>query len=842
MRKVTFIKRFLLLLLLSIVGSGVSWAQVNISAGNTVTQDFSIGTTATATLPTGWKADKNTTVRLVGSYSTAATATSVAGGNTLSSTAGNGIYNFGAGVSGTATDRAVGGLSSSSASKSVNVYVQLTNNGAGSISSFTISYAVEKYRNGSNSAGFSIQMYYSTDGTTWTSAGSDFLTSYVADADNNGYASAPGTTTNVSSKTLSQALAAGNSLYLAWNYSVTSGTTTSNAQALGIDDVSITAVSSTPISVPVVSDASPSGTVGLPFSYQIQATNFPISYAIASGTLPAGLNLNTATGEISGTPTAAGTPSVTVTATNAGGTSTAATLNFTISAPTGLAQTITFGVLSAKTYGDASFDLAATASSGLTVSYASSNTNVATISGSTVTIVGAGSTDITATQAGDATYNPATAVVQSLTVAALPLTIANAAVTTKAYNGTNAAVITGTLTGVINSDDVSLVGAGLFADVNVGTAIAVTSNSSLSGTKATNYTLTQPTGLTGEITKASQTITFGALSTKTVSDVKFKLSGTASSGLALSYTSSNSSVATVVNDSVSIVGVGTTTITASQAGNGNYNAATDVAQTLTVTGAPIIAWQFGSPASLGSETTYNATTNNDNLNTSVLSRGAGITSTALGRGFSANAWDNGGTKATAETNGEYYEFTVNAKAGYKVSISSIDATVRRSGASAPNTYIWKYSLDGTTFTEIGTEVSYTGTTEGIAQPQLDLSGITALQNIESANTITFRLYAWGGTSTTSTFAIGRYGTNITTNSLAISGTVDVATGIQPVNKSVTVIGRTIVVNPGTECAVFNLQGVRVAYLGKSSGMSTISVMPGAYIVKMDSVSQKIIVK
>lgn len=220
---------------------GLGWGQVNISAGNTVTQDFSIGTSATATLPAGWKADKNTTARSVGSYASAVTATEQRAGNNMSSSAGNGIYNYAAGDPTSATDRAVGGLSSSSSSKSVNVYVQLFNNGSTEISNFTISYNVEKYRKGSNAAGFSIQMYYSTNGTTWTSAGNDFLTSFSADADNNGYASAPGSTVSVSSKTLSQSLAASSSLYLAWNYSVTSGTTTSNAQALGIDDVSITA-------------------------------------------------------------------------------------------------------------------------------------------------------------------------------------------------------------------------------------------------------------------------------------------------------------------------------------------------------------------------------------------------------------------------------------------------------------------------------------------------------------------------------------------------------------------------------------------------------------------------
>ncbi len=93
---------------------------------------------------------------------------------------------------------------------------------------------------GTNAAGFSIQMYYSANGATWTSAGSSFLTSFPADATTAGYDSAPGVTVPVSA-TLSYSLSAGSSLYLAWNYSVTNGSTTSYAQGLGIDDVSITA-------------------------------------------------------------------------------------------------------------------------------------------------------------------------------------------------------------------------------------------------------------------------------------------------------------------------------------------------------------------------------------------------------------------------------------------------------------------------------------------------------------------------------------------------------------------------------------------------------------------------
>lgn len=84
-------------------------------------------------------------------------------------------------------------------------------------------------------------------------------------------------------------------------------------------------------------------------------------------------------------------------------------------------QTITFGSLPTKTVGDASFQLSATASSGLGVSYSSDNPAVATVSDNTVTIVGPGTANITATQPGDAHFNAASPVIQPLTVSAAAL-------------------------------------------------------------------------------------------------------------------------------------------------------------------------------------------------------------------------------------------------------------------------------------------------------------------------------------------------------------------------------------------------------------------------------------
>ena len=79
-------------------------------------------------------------------------------------------------------------------------------------------------------------------------------------------------------------------------------------------------------------------------------------------------------------------------------------------------QSITFPPLVDKAYGDDSFPLLAVATSGLPITYISSNPSVATVVGNLVTINGKGSTTITAMQLGDDRYHPAAPVSRVLTV------------------------------------------------------------------------------------------------------------------------------------------------------------------------------------------------------------------------------------------------------------------------------------------------------------------------------------------------------------------------------------------------------------------------------------------
>ncbi|HVD96827.1 MAG TPA: carbohydrate-binding protein, partial [Cytophagaceae bacterium] len=103
--------------------------------------------------------------------------------------------------------------------------------------------------------------------------------------------------------------------------------TATNSSGTGSKAVTITVTQPAPV---ISSAATATGTTGTTFSYQIAASNSPTSFG-ASG-LPAGVSVNTTTGLISGTPTAAGTYNATVTATNSGGSGNKA-VTITITAP-----------------------------------------------------------------------------------------------------------------------------------------------------------------------------------------------------------------------------------------------------------------------------------------------------------------------------------------------------------------------------------------------------------------------------------------------------------------------------------------------------------------------------
>jgi len=248
-------------------------------------------------------------------------------------------------------------------------------------------------------------------------------------------------------------------------------------------------------------------------------------------------------------------------------------------------QTITFPAISSKVLGDADFNPGATASSGLPVSYSSSNTAVATIVSGNIHIVGAGTSTITASQAGNSTYNAAPDVTQTLTVTPLPKQnqiITFAALPVKVFGDADFSPGATASSGLSISYSSSNSAVATIVNGNIHILGAGTSTITASQTGDATYNAAPNVTQTLIVNKASQTITFNSLLLKVFGDADFSAGATANSGLIVTYSSSNASVATIVGGNIHIVGIGTTVITASQTGNTNYNGATDVTQSLTV--------------------------------------------------------------------------------------------------------------------------------------------------------------------------------------------------------------------------------------------------------------------
>lgn len=169
--------------------------------------------------------------------------------------------------------------------------------------------------------------------------------------------------------------------------------------------------------------------------------------------------------------------------------------------------------------------------------------------------------------------------------------------------------------------------------------------------------------------------------------------------------------------------------------------------------------------------TWSAATIDANLvQTAPLTRGSGAAESAGGNSFRTVGFMNDGIDVI---NDDYFQFELTALTGFEMSLSSIDGQVRGTSSFtvAPGVENqFAYSLDGTTFTLIGSPLIVT--TNNSALPTTDLSGISALQNIAAGTTVTFRFYASGQTTT------GGWGftsASATTENLVVGGTSTAAT-------------------------------------------------------------------
>lgn len=192
------------------------------------------------------------------------------------------------------------------------------------------------------------------------------------------------------------------------------------------------------------------------------------------------------------------------------------------------------------------------------------------------------------------------------------------------------------------------------------------------------------------VDKADQTITFGALGSKTFGAAPFSLSAMASSGLPVSF-SIVSGPATASGSTVTINGAGNVVVRASQAGSFDYNAAPDVDQSFTVNKAtPTINWS--NPADI----VYGTALSGAQLNATASVPGTFNYTPSAGTVLNAG---NGQTLSvsftpTDTTNYNVATATVLININKRASSTSLSSSPNPSIAGQPVTFIASVTGDG----------------------------------------------------------------------------------------------------------------------------------------------------
>ena len=167
---------------------------------------------------------------------------------------------------------------------------------------------------------------------------------------------------------------------------------------------------------------------------------------------------------------------------------------------------------------------------------------------------------------------------------ALALNVSPSSATVTVGNTTNIAVssVSGTVT--VTSSNTAIATVTYSSTTRTATIKGISAGSASITVKDQNPAKT----VSITVTKAAQTIIFGAAPSVTVGGTG-ALSATASSGLAVTFTSTTRSICTVSGTTVRGIAVGTCIVAANQAGNGSFNAATQVTQSFTIAPAPTLS-------------------------------------------------------------------------------------------------------------------------------------------------------------------------------------------------------------------------------------------------------------
>ncbi len=318
----------------------------------------------------------------------------------------------------------------------------------------------------------------------------------------------------------------------------------------------------------------------------------PQAFRVYTGALPTGLSIDGDSGYISGTPTVAGTFTGNIQANNMVGNDVQA---FSITIAKGT-QTVSFTSTppTAASPGGATYSPTATSTSGVAVTYSiyPGYESVCSVSGGVVTFLTAGSCWVVGNAAATANYNATAANTHyQLTTVKNNQTVSftSSSMTGSAYVGGATYSPTATATSGLpvtfsvypGYEAYCSVSGGVVTFTAVGSCYVVASQvgngSYWPSPNLSPYQLTS--------VRTYQSISFGAQAGQTYSaGGTFAISpaATASSALAVTYTSTTPGVCTVSGTTVTKVSAGTCTIAANQGGNSTYIVAAQVTQNVTI--------------------------------------------------------------------------------------------------------------------------------------------------------------------------------------------------------------------------------------------------------------------
>jgi hypothetical protein len=375
-----------------------------------------------------------------------------------------------------------------------------------------------------------------------------------------------------------------------------------------------------------------------------------------------------------------------------------AAFNLTNTAPATIGTNTAVNGPSTLVYGTAgSYTILVTAASGNvvptgTVAYKVTTSSTTAASGNLTLAGGTASIPISGLPAGmytvSASYTPASgsgfmasqgSATFTTTLAVLTVTAVNQS---RVYGAANP-TFTDTVSGFVNGDTSSVV-SGTATETTTATGTSVPGSYPISfsteSLTATNYTFTYVNG-TLSVTAAAQTITFGAFPNVTYGVGPITLGASASSSLPVSYAVTGP--ATVAGSTLTITGAGLVTVTASQAGNTDYAAATPVSQPFTVNQASqtvtfntIPAQVAGTSIPLTASATSGLMVSFTSLSTGVCTV-AGTTATLLTAGTCTIQASQGGNANYTAATVVSESFTVSSGASFTITPIPPAETIRR---------------------------------------------------------------------------------------------------------------------------------------------------------------------